>query len=187
VFVFDPEDTSNVPVQGIHKGALSRWPFLPAYLREEFIKAFSKEVLRDPNKRIIEQEWLRLFIRMKAEIFKCPCGEVYFADPVNLNPCPQCNKQNAFPLYIKAGKYNLPVHQRTKLYACHTEKDNDDFVTLTGEVSGQGGGFKLKNVSAKIWMASSGGEETVSIAPGAAVALKKGMNINFGGGSGDVV
>ncbi|GHV84603.1 hypothetical protein AGMMS50230_02110 [Spirochaetia bacterium] len=88
VFVFDPDDKSNIPVQGIHKGVISRWPFLPGYLREEFVKAFSKEVLGDPNKRIIEQEWLRLFIRMRSEVFKCPCGEVYFADPVKPNPCP---------------------------------------------------------------------------------------------------
>jgi serine/threonine protein kinase len=143
VFIFDPNDTSNVPVQGIHRGAISRWPLLPAYLREEFIKAFSKEVLRDPNKRIIEQEWLRLFIRMRGEIFKCPCGEVYFADPVNPNPCPKCGRTNSFPFYIRAGKYSLPVHQRTKLYACHTEKDNDDFTALTAEISVSGGGFEL--------------------------------------------
>ncbi|MDR0600594.1 MAG: hypothetical protein LBG84_11070, partial [Treponema sp.] len=66
VFVWDPDDTSNRPVQGIHRGAISKWPQLPEYLRDEFIKAFSKEVLQDPNKRIIEQEWLRLFIRMRS-------------------------------------------------------------------------------------------------------------------------
>jgi serine/threonine protein kinase len=189
VFIFDPEDTSNRPVQGIHRGAINKWPFLPAYLREEFIKAFSQEVLRDPNKRIIEQEWLRLFIRMRSEIFKCPCGEVYFADPVNPNPCPKCQKQSVFPFYIKAGKYNLPVHQRTKLYACHTEKDSNDFSVLTGEIAAADGVFELKNVSAKTWMASGGsaGGETLSAAPGGAVPLKKGVNINFGGGTGEII
>ncbi|GMO17427.1 MAG: hypothetical protein Pg6A_03830 [Termitinemataceae bacterium] len=189
VFVFDPDDNSNRPVQGIHRGAISRWPFLPEYLQDEFIKAFSKEVLNNPNKRIIEQEWLRMFIRMRGEIFKCPCGNVYFADPVNSNLCPECKKQNVFQFYIKAGKYSLPVHQRTKLYACHTEKDSDDFSAITGETAAKGGGFELKNVSAKIWMTSgsSAGEETASVAPGAALELKKGMNINFGSGFGEVV
>lgn len=65
VFIFDPSDDSNQPVQGLNKGAIKDWPLLPEYLRQEFIKAFSKEVLLDnPEERIIEQEWLRLFIRM---------------------------------------------------------------------------------------------------------------------------
>jgi DNA-binding helix-hairpin-helix protein with protein kinase domain len=85
VFVYDPKDDSNRPVQGIHKGVISKWPDLPVYLQETFIKAFSKEVLKDPQSRIIEQEWLRIFIRMRGEIDKCACGAVYFADPVNQN------------------------------------------------------------------------------------------------------
>jgi DNA-binding helix-hairpin-helix protein with protein kinase domain len=186
VFIFDPADKSNIPVQGIHKGAITRWPSLPAYLQDEFIKAFSKEVMGDPNKRIIEQEWLRLFIRMRSEIFKCSCGDVYFADPVNPNICPQCKKQNTFSLYLKAGKYNLPIHQRTKLYECHTLKDSDNYETATGEAEARDGAFYLKNISDKTWMVSSG-ENTESIAPGASFALKKEMDINFGGGSAEVI
>jgi hypothetical protein len=189
VFIFDPTDKSNIPVQGIHKGAISRWPFLPVYLQEEFIKAFSKEVMSDANKRINDLEWLRLFIRMRGEIFKCPCGEVYFADPVNPNFCPECKKQNAFPFYIKAGKYSLPVHQRTKLYECHTLRDSDNFETLTAEVRYEEGVCVLKNVSDKTWM-SSGGENTQntgSTAPGAVIPLQKGVNINFGGGCAEIL
>jgi DNA-binding helix-hairpin-helix protein with protein kinase domain len=181
VFVWDPDNDSNRPVQGLHKGAITRWPFLPGYVQEEFKKAFSKEVLTNPASRIIEQEWLRLFIRMRSEIFKCPCGEIYFADPVNPNPCPECKKQNAFPLYIKTQRYDLPVHQRTKLYACHTEKDSDDFETLSGEVSQKGGDFEMKNTSNKNWMVTEGvNTSSVSIEPNAAFTLKKGMSINFG-------
>jgi serine/threonine protein kinase len=185
VFIFDPDDKSNIPVQGIHKGAITRWPLLPAYLQEEFIKAFSKEVLSDPNKRIIEQEWLRLFIRMRGEIFKCPCGEVYFADPVNPNPCPKCKKQNVFPFYIKTGKYHLPVHQRTKLYECHTLKDSDNFETVTGEAGYENGALVLKNVSDKTWWVT--GAENIKVDSGASISLKKGMNINFSGGSAEIL
>jgi len=179
VFIFDPDDKSNIPVQGLNNGAISRWPFLPAYLQEEFIKAFSKDALKNPANRIIEQEWLRIFIRMRAEVFKCPCGEVYFADPVNPNPCPSCKKANPFPFYIKTNRYKVPVHQRTKLYACHTENDSDNFETLTGEVSAKGSDFELKNVSAKNWTVTDG-DSSVSITPNSVVALKKGMVINFG-------
>ncbi|MDR1903384.1 MAG: serine/threonine-protein kinase [Treponema sp.] len=186
VFIFDPADNSNRPVQGIHTGAINNWPFLPEYLREEFIKAFSKDVMGDPANRIIEQEWLRLFIRMRGEIYKCPCGEVYFADPVGNNPCPECKRTNAFPLSVKTCRYTLSVHQRTKLYACYTEKDSDDFETLTGESAVKDGGFELKNVSGKNWSIMEDGN-TISLASGESIVLQKGMSLNFGGATAEII
>ena len=179
IFIWDPNDNSNRPVQGIHTGAIKIWPQLPPYLQEAFIKAFSKGALSDPMQRIIEQEWLRLFIRMRSEIFKCACGEVYFADPVNINSCSVCKKQNSFSFCIKTQRYNLPVHQRTKLYTCHTEKDSDDFETITGEVIARGNDFELKNVSGKNWMVTDG-SNTTSVVPNTAFTLKKNQQVNFG-------
>jgi len=186
VFVWDPNDNSNRPVQGLHKGAISQWQQLPEYLREEFIKAFSKDVLTNPANRIMEQEWLRLFIRMRSEIYKCSCGEVYFADPENPNPCSGCGKEKIFPFYIKTYRYNLPVHQRTKLYACQTEKDSDDFMTVTGEVSEKENNYELKNVSNKNWTVTEG-DSVTSIAPNTCFVLKKGMVINFGNTNAEII
>jgi DNA-binding helix-hairpin-helix protein with protein kinase domain len=186
VFIFNPDDKSNMPVQSLHKGAITRWPFLPSYLQEKFIKAFSKDVLLNPANRIIEQEWLRIFIRMRSEIYKCSCGEVYFAEPANPNACPGCKKQNKFPMYIKTYRYNIPVHQRTKLYACHTEKDSDDFEILAGEISINGNDFRLKNVSSKNW-AITDESNSFSVEPGVVISLKKGMAINFGQASAEIV
>jgi DNA-binding helix-hairpin-helix protein with protein kinase domain len=192
VFIFDPADTSNRPVIGVDIGPIANWSFLPAYFQDMFIRAFSKEILADPAKRISNQEWLRLFNRMRGEIFKCsgeassPCGEVYFADPAAPNPCPGCKKKNSFSFYLKTYRYNLSVHQRTKLYACHTEKDSDDFETLTGEVTAAGDGFKLKNVSGKNWTITDGGN-TSNLAPDSAIELKKGLAINFGGATAEII
>ena len=179
VFIYDPKDDSNRPVQGIHKGVISRWPFLPDYLKEAFIKAFSKELMKDPQIRMIEQDWLRLFIRMRSEVYKCPCGEVYFADAVNPNPCPGCKKKNVFPMYIKTQRYNVPVHQKTKLFSCHTEKGSDDYETLKGEVSANGKDFMLKNVTKDTWYITDAGAQT-PVAPGSSFKLKKSTTINIG-------
>ncbi|GMO55261.1 MAG: hypothetical protein Ta2G_14290 [Termitinemataceae bacterium] len=186
VFIFDPIDTSNAPVPGLHKGAINNWPFLPSYIQNEFIKVFSKDLLLNPGNRVIEQEWLRLFIRMRGEIFKCSCGEVYFADPLKPNPCPKCKKTFTFPMYIKTARYNLPVHGRTKLFACHTERDSEDFETIMGNVSSTGNGFALKNASLRVWkLIVEGNESPLEI--GLEAPLTKGMIINFGGSSAEVV
>jgi hypothetical protein len=81
-------------------------------------------------------------------------------------------------MYIKTQRYNVAVHQRTKLYACHTEKDSDDFETLTAEVSVNGKEYMLKNLSKNNWDVTGG--DSSSVAVGTAIALKKGMTINFG-------
>jgi len=187
VFIFDPTDDSNRPVQGIHKGAINNWPFLPVYLQETFIKAFSKEVMKDPNKRISEQEWLRLFIRMRGEIDKCACGEIYFADPISQNLCPECKKnKKTYPMYIKTQRYNVSVHPRTKLFACHTEKSSDDFETQTGEVTATGSDFMMKNISKETWYVTDAGAQT-PVAPGSSFKLKKSTTINIGAVSVEVV
>ncbi|MCL2608727.1 MAG: serine/threonine-protein kinase [Treponema sp.] len=181
VFIWDPKDVSNRPVQGIHKGAIARWLELPGYLQDAFVKAFSKEaLLTDPMQRIIERDWLRIFIRMRAEVFKCSCGNVYFADPAEPNPCPACRKRADFTFYLKTHRYNIPVHQRTKLYSCQTEKDSEDFQTLVGEISAADGGFRLKNTSGKNWMVMEG-SDTVSVESGADFELKNGLQVDFGG------
>ena len=184
VFVYDPNNDSNRPVQGIHKAVINRWKFLPDYLKEAFIKTFSKELMKDdPQRRIENQEWLRIFIRMRGEIDKCSsCGAIYFADPVNQNPCPDCKKKNVYSMYIKTQRYNVPVHRLTKLYACHTEKGSDDYETLTGEVSANGSDFMLKNVSKDTWYVTDAGAQT-PIAPDASLTLKKGTTINTGVGN----
>jgi len=179
VFVWDRDDPSNRPVQGLHKGAIIRWPLLPPYLREMFEKAFSKDALTDPMQRVLEQDWLRLFIRMRGEIYKCSCGEVYFADAADPNPCSGCNKKNVFPFYIKANRYNVAVHQRTKLYACHTDKDSDDFERITAEVAIKDGGFAIKNLTDKNWTVTDG-DDSFSVAPGDSFTLKKGLRLGFG-------
>ena len=111
---------------------------------------------------------------------------MYFADPENPNPCPACKKATKFPFYIKTQRYNLPVHQRTKLYACHMEKDSDDFETLTGEVAAaKDGGFEIKNVSDKNWTIMEV-KSSSALAQGSSVMLKKGMSINFGADSAEI-
>jgi serine/threonine protein kinase len=179
IFIFDPRDRSNAPVQGLHKGAIARYPLLPKYLRSAFERAFSKQVMSDPHSRIIEREWLHLFIRIRGEVFKCACGEVYFADPIERNGCPKCGKTAAFFGYFKTPRYSLPIHVKTKLYACHSHKDSDDFQTLIGQVAVEGAEFKLRNQSDKTWQVVEG-DKTIALKQNETIAIKKGLTIDFG-------
>ena len=50
VFIFDPDNSNNRPVRGIHNNAIVLWPLFPQYLRDMFIRAFTKGF--DSNSRI---------------------------------------------------------------------------------------------------------------------------------------
>jgi DNA-binding helix-hairpin-helix protein with protein kinase domain len=181
LFIFDPKDTSNSPVPGINNNAIVRWPLYPSYVREKFINAFSNNALQDPSFRIIEKEWLKTFIRLRSEIFKCSCGEVFFADPVTSSKCPACQKEQVFNSYICTPKYNIAIHQRTKLYACHTEGESDDFSALSAEtILNPDGILELKNRSKKTWLVLDRSGKQQSRGPGKTISLDKGSTIIFG-------
>jgi len=185
VFIFDPTDESNRPVPAKHEGAIKRWPFLPQYTKDMFIRAFSKQAMKDPALRVMEKEWIQLFVRMRGEIWKCPsCGEVYFADPVNPNPCPKCNKPHAFPFYIKTSSgYCVPAHQRTVLYQCHTtDKPADDFHVKTGEMMVKENDIGIKNLSKDRWSRIKDGAQA-AVDPERAAKLEKGVKLDFGNGA----
>ena len=57
LFIYDENDKSNLPVRGVHSNVIKRWPVLPKILKEQFQHEFSQECLKEPQKRLIEQQW----------------------------------------------------------------------------------------------------------------------------------
>ena len=82
IFIYDPHDCSNRPVEGIHVNVLKLWALFPEYVRKIFTEQFDQKALQDPNYRITEKEWLdKVLLRMRHELITCPvCGGEIFAD-----------------------------------------------------------------------------------------------------------
>jgi len=185
LFMFDPADTSNAPDPAIDQGAIKRWPFLPQYTRDMFVKAFGKQAMLDPALRVTEKEWIQLFVRMRGEVWKCPsCGEEYFADPVNPNPCPKCKKPYVFPFYLKTSSgYCVAARQGAALYQCHTAgKPADDFHIKSGEMLEKGTDVGIQNLSKDRWSRIKDGAQT-PVEPGKVAKLEKGAKLDFGNGA----
>ena len=188
LFIFDQDD-SNAPVPGINNNAIKRWPLYPSYVREKFTEAFSQEAMKDPSRRIIEKDWLKVFIRLRGEIYKCKnCGEIFFADPVTESPCPFCLHIQKFELHIAMPRINMALHERTKLYECHVDSDNDDFRTVAAEIvlNEAAGAMELKNKSKKTWLLINKDGKQSSKASGKAVPLEAGTKIIFGNTKGEI-
>jgi DNA-binding helix-hairpin-helix protein with protein kinase domain len=56
VFIYDPDDASNRPVQGVHANVISLWPRFPQFFRDAFLESFAKG-MKNPQVRLVENEW----------------------------------------------------------------------------------------------------------------------------------
>lgn len=186
LFVYDPVDASNRPVRGIHDNVIKFWKMYPEYIKELFVKSFT-DGIKDPNKRIIENEWQKAFIRLRSEIIFCPCGRTNYADmfvkdDARTYRCPKCgmtfatmsfsNRENRMPLYIG-----------TKFYECEIDPDSEDYTAVAGELVEnklKPGVLGIKNSSELTWKVRMPDGQIHDVAPGKGCPIWQDLEINFG-------
>lgn len=187
VFVYDPDDDSNRPVRGIHDNVIKFWRLYPKYIRDAFIQSFTVGI-SDPNKRIIENEWQKMFIRLRSEIISCSCGRTNFtsmfekADQKTYR-CPKCGMEFA-TLGFSNKNFRMPLYVGCKFYKCDISNDSDDFLSVAGELVEnklKPGILGIKNCSDKTWRVKMPDGIFYDIAPGKGFPIWKNLEIDFGG------
>jgi serine/threonine protein kinase len=197
VFVYDPDDESNRPVNGVHNNVIKLWPLFPEFFRDAFILSFAKG-MKNPQVRIIENEWQKLLVRLRDEWYViCPsCGRALFLrgqdTKAGLN-CSGCNSSFSYPrrLGVKQGSmpYNIPLFPGKKIYACHIVKDSDDYRAVLGDVvmnKNNPSLWGIKNLSQDTWRIKPPAGEEREIGPGGAVPIGPGLTVNFSGAIGNI-
>lgn len=190
IFIFDPIDHSNSPSLKIQTNVIKLWPLFPEYIRELFIKAFSKDIMNGTKTSITDREWIEVFIRLKTDIITCTCGEETFANPLEKCQCINCQRSINVPAYLKTKKYNLPLVPLVKLYNCHTKLDSYDFTTVTGEVirgKNNPSIIGIRNLSDCTWYVTGENGEQSSYSKDQVVKVVKGIKINFGNSVSQIV
>lgn len=189
VFIYDPNDTSNRPVPGIHINVIKRWTMYPKYLQDMFIRAFSKECLLKPNVRVMEKEWIeKVFQPLYRELTKCLCGTSQFIDPNEMDfCCIKCkNNYNRPPVLNVANK--LSVLSKDKMVYRSMIDDSasangfDDIVGKVIESSKHRGVFGLKNLTKETWLLTMKDGNQRNVTPGNPLPLLLGNKVNFGKG-----
>jgi len=95
VFIWDENDPSNRPVQGIHNNVIKRWELFPDILRNTFLKAFSKEAMTiEHQSRISASEWIKVLDALKNMLVTCPhCKNETFQNTDEAgNQCINCGR-----------------------------------------------------------------------------------------------
>lgn len=192
VFIFDPTNDTNRPVMGIHTNAIRRWPIFPQFIKDAFIHIFGAEGIREPNKRNPENEWLKLFVRLRNETVKCSCGgETFINMDAPESTCINCVKELGKPLTLNVGRNRIVMFPGQKIYSIHTKSGSEDFSTITGEVIQNKNNpalWGIRNLSTDSWMCTMPDGTQKNISTNEVVPVFKDINLVFASGlKGEVV
>jgi len=175
LFIYDPNDKSNLPVRGIHQNVIRRWPALPKLLRETFLEEFSQEKLKNPTSRMIEQNWEKIISQVRDSLIVCPhCGEETFVDTEQQqDKCMDCGRDVDLSKRLVFANRSLPLTNKTSIYI-----DNDNIPD--GVVTADNAGFPLiKNVSTESWTVETPSGKVKTVDPQGILPIKDGLKINF--------
>lgn len=201
VFVFDPDDESNRPVEGLHKNVLDFWPLYPAFLRSLFVKSFT-DGLRDPvYGRVRETTWRGDLRRLRDSILLCACGAENFYDAEGLKAaggvmgnCWSCGLPLVLPPRIRIVKPNrssiVMLNPDSKLFSYHlSDDDAEDVTKALADVSRHptdATRLGLRNLTDEDWTANLADGSVRVISPGKSLALASGTHIYFGRAEGEI-
>jgi DNA-binding helix-hairpin-helix protein with protein kinase domain len=188
LFVFDPNNDSNRPVPGEHDPLLNFWPIYPTSLRRLFTRAFT-EGIRDPDGRVMENEWRKEMCALRDSIFYCiHCTAENFFDlelvrqKKPMNPCWSCGRTLEVPPRMRLGAdfdpHLLVLSPGAQLFPHHIEGDTYNFSRVLGEVINSP--FGLRNLSLLSWSSHNGDGSQVAIGRGQVLPLNQDCQINFG-------
>jgi len=121
LFIYDPDDASNRPVDKIHLNVIERWKSMPDFMKEMCINAFSKQSLSEPYKRPTEADWLKVLVRLRSCVVRCSCGSEIFADGIGSYKCDCCEEI----IEIKNG---APDYETLEVYISALAEYDEDVI-----------------------------------------------------------
>lgn len=174
LFIYDAHDTSNLPVRGIHYNVIRRWPAFPKLLRQTFVHEFSQDVLKNPQKRMLEQNWERLINSLRDRLVVCPhCKEETFVE--SDDKCMNCHRVVGVKAYIEMDNRKLLLTPGTNLYI-----DNDNIPDCVVEVNQNDPSMMLiKNITQNYWIAETPSGKPKIVKPKECVPVRNGIKITF--------
>ena len=126
LFIFDPDNNANCAVEKISPYAIQRWNIVPCYIRDMFLKAFSQQAIKEPNRRVIELEWLKVLVRFRSDIAKCECGDEVFINNAATTKCDRCGRPQVINHTIQLPEYSITAIRGTRIYRCQLGMCNAD-------------------------------------------------------------
>ena len=181
LFICDPTDKSNAPVKNIHTNVIARWGFMPDYIKEAFLKAFSQQAIKEPGRRLKELDWLKVLVRFRSDIVKHDCGNEVFIKDASTTRCDGCGKPLTISHVIKLPDYSITAAKGSRVYRCQLGICNADQaltpVALVVAKPDNPNVLGLKNMTANILKAVTPSGKAKQVQPQEVVPFKAGIVI----------
>ena len=177
LFIYDPDDSSNRPVRGVHSNVLRHWPTLPGILRRTFITEFSKDRLLNPTRRLTELQWQSVITAVRDNLVICPhCGEETYIDGEKGCHCMNCRHTFDVPNILQIESRRLALTKGNLLYIDRDEIPDVEVIQDKADKSM----LLLKNISGTKWSVDTPSGRTKIVSPGEVMPVKKGLIVTFG-------
>lgn len=181
LFICDPDDKSNAPVRNIHPNVIARWGFMPDYIKEAFINAFSQQAIKEPGRRYKELDWLKVLVRFRSDIVRHDCGNEVFIKNASTTRCDGCGKPVAINHVIKLHNYSITAAKGSRIYRCQLGICNADQalnpVALVVAKPDNPSVLGLKNMTTNIWKARTPSGKEKQVQPQEIVPFMAGIII----------
>lgn len=179
LFLYDPENKENRPVKNIHVNVIKRWDYMPDYLKEEFLAAFSQQALKEPGRRKRELDWLKVLVRFRSDIVKCSCGNEVFIQNAETTKCDSCGKPVAVQNTIKLPSYSITAAKGSRVYRCQLGTCNADEALnpVALVVAKPDGTLGVKNMTQNILNAWTPSGKSKQVQPQEVIPFKPGIKI----------
>ena len=179
LFIYDPTDDGNRPVRNVHVNVMNRWGFMPQYLKDEFLAAFSQQALKDPNRRPKELDWLKVLVRFRSDIVKCSCGNEVFIQNATTTKCDNCGKPVVVERTIKLPSYSITAAKGSRVYRCQlgTCNADDALNPVVSVVAKPDGTLGVKNMTQDILAAVTPSGRLKQVKPKEVIPFKPGIKI----------
>lgn len=188
VFIADPNDRSNKPDPIVNKGFINIWKCMPQYMKDAYCSAFSKEALHNPQKRLRELDWLKLYVRFRNEIIKCSCGNETFIVNSQTTNCDNCKRpikiDQVFEYELQ--KYSTAAQYGARIYRCQVSSCSIDealqpvAVVVGNKTTGEMG---VRNKTSLILEAITPSGKSRQVKPDEVIPFKSGIIIKAFGGT----
>jgi DNA-binding helix-hairpin-helix protein with protein kinase domain len=190
VFIFDPDNTVNAPLPGVHDTAIVLWSILPSFLRDLFVRAFTAG-LHEPAARVMEPEWRNAMVRLRDQIMRCPgCrAENFYEDSQSgSQTCWNCHALLQAPWHITIDTTRVVLSDDAVLFPHHVDPARRlDFsapMAVFSRHPSRPDLVGLQNRGKRPWRAVLADGQEFQIDEGRTIGLQRGTRIVFGNAQG---
>lgn len=121
IFIFDPVNKENRPVEGIHDNAIVFWQLYPQSFKRAFIHSFTTGLKANSGSRLTEAQWRRTLMGLSDSLVTCECGAQNFSEytynfsGVQKN-CWACKRSISSLSWLEVGTRHIALEPSKEIY-----------------------------------------------------------------------